>query len=84
MTGRSAVLALGSDAGRLRRPVLRTAAGGIVALAGPAAVTLLSKGGCRVTTASASSSSLSSTQPPLIQRNLAFRPYCFLENRVCE
>ena len=44
MTGRSAVLALGSDAERLQRPALRTAAGGIVALGGPAAVTLLAFG----------------------------------------
>jgi PAS domain S-box-containing protein len=44
MTGRSAVLALGSDAEQLQRPALRTAAGGIVALAGPAVVTLLAFG----------------------------------------
>jgi PAS domain S-box-containing protein len=44
MTGRAAVLELGGDAERLQRPALRTAAGGIVALAGPAAVTLLAFG----------------------------------------
>jgi PAS domain S-box-containing protein len=44
MTDPAAVVALGGDAERLQRPARRTAAGGVVALAGPAAVTLLAFG----------------------------------------
>jgi K+-sensing histidine kinase KdpD len=43
MTGRAAVVAP-EDAGRMHRPALRAAADGLVAVAGPAAVTLLALG----------------------------------------
>jgi PAS domain S-box-containing protein len=44
MTERAAVVALGEAAGRLRRPAPRAVAAGIVAVAGPAAVSLLALG----------------------------------------